>query len=43
MDFLRKCFKEVDVGSNHEMAKSERASHSKKQVGKTKLTISYLY
>ena len=33
----------VQVGNDQEKAQSEKASHSKTEVGKTKLTIRYLY
>ena len=33
--------KDVQVGNDQEMAQSERKTHSKNEVGKTKLTIKY--
>ena len=35
--------KEVKLGNDKEMAQSERDSHSINQMGKTKLTVTYLY
>ena len=35
--------KKVQVGNDQEKVQSERNSHSKTEVGKTKLTIRYLY
>ena len=35
--------KKVQVGNDQENAQSERNSHSKTEVGKSKLTIRYLY